>query len=63
MESINVTFDDTKLPSLQRDKDSESLEFEDSSEDLEEEEEEVPAVVIMLMTTMILTQVVTAVGM
>ena len=25
---MNVTFDDTKLPSLQREKESESLEFE-----------------------------------
>ena len=27
IESMNVTFDDTKLPSLQREKESESLEF------------------------------------
>ena len=32
IESLNVTFDDTKLPSLQREKDSESLEIENLSE-------------------------------
>ena len=44
VESLNVTFDETKLPSLQRDKDSESLEFEDLSEDLTDNDE-VPEVV------------------
>ena len=39
VDSLNVTFDDTKLPSLQRDEDSESLEFEDLSEDLSDNEE------------------------
>ena len=33
VESLNVTFDDTKLPSLQIEKESESLEFENLSDD------------------------------
>ena len=44
VESLNVTFDDTKLPSLQTEEDFESLKFEDLSEDLSDNEE-VPEVV------------------
>ena len=40
VESLNVTFDDTKLPSLQRDKDSEVLEFQNMTECTNEEEDE-----------------------
>lgn len=32
IESLNVTFDDTKLPSLQKEKDSDILEFENMTE-------------------------------
>lgn len=40
IESLNVTFDDTKLPSLQREKDSESLIIENLHEDFSDTEEE-----------------------
>ncbi|XP_074322879.1 uncharacterized protein LOC141659851 [Apium graveolens] len=46
IESFNITFDDTKLASLQREKDYKSLEFENISDDpLDEEEPEISRVI------------------